>query len=108
MTSPDANHPPDGQAVETTGLVTKENSEFVMSTTEAAVILAKGFVGVGWLAVGFGVKEVCPNNQSSPLPDDILISYSTHADSSHRRDNRGMHHLVVHMHGDVRSVGHLP
>jgi len=59
-------NPTSDSAVETTGLVSQEDTEFAMTTSEAAVILAKAFVGAGWLSLAFGVKEVSHSRMPPP------------------------------------------
>ena len=43
---------------ETTPLVSNTAAGGGMATWQAAVVLGKGFVGVGWMSVALGIKEV--------------------------------------------------
>ena len=52
----------------------------MMDFWESVVVLAKGFIGVGWMSVSFGFKEVHPR----PVSADTFSINSTRAHTFYR------------------------
>ena len=59
-----------------------DEDELLMGFWESCTVTAKGFVGVGWMSLAFGFKEVIPS-VTCPLKHSNPVDHPTNSPGSH-------------------------